>query len=60
MTQIAVLSRLVKWFSAQDEMIQAAVLGLLSEEMVGDVSGRLLERLQKAAGSASRRSSARA
>ena len=58
MTQIAALSRLVKWFAGQDGMVQASVLGLLSEEMVGDVSRRLLDRLQKAAaGKSSKRPS---
>src|SRR4051812_43185670 len=30
MTQIAILSRLVKWFGTQNEVVQASVLGLLS------------------------------
>jgi len=45
MTQIAVLSRLVKWFGRQDEVVQASVLGLLSDEMLGDLSHVLLRRL---------------
>jgi hypothetical protein len=45
MTQIAVLSRLVKWFGRQDEVVQASVLGLLSDEMLGDLSQVLLKRL---------------
>lgn len=45
MTQIAVLSRLVKWFVAQDEVVQASVLGLMSEEYLGDLSQILLKRL---------------
>ena len=49
MTQIAVLSRLVKWFANQDEMIQASVLGLLSEEMLGDLGQTLHQRLAAAA-----------
>jgi hypothetical protein len=57
MTQIAVLSRLVKWFASQDEMVQASILGLLSEQMVGDVSKRLLDRLQEAAGKSPKRPS---
>ena len=42
MTQIAVLSRLVKWFGKQDEVVQASVLGLLSDEMLGALSGVLV------------------
>jgi hypothetical protein len=45
MTQIAVLSRLVKWFGRQDEVVQASVLGLLSDEMLGDLADVLLKRL---------------
>jgi hypothetical protein len=45
MTQIAVLSRLVKWFAAQDEIVQASVLNLLSEAHLGDLSEILLKRL---------------
>jgi hypothetical protein len=45
MTQIAVLSRLVKWFSRQDEVVQASILGLLSDDMLGDLSQILHKRL---------------
>ncbi len=45
MTQIAVLSRMVKWFVAQDEVVQASVLNLLSEQHLGDLSTILLKRL---------------
>jgi hypothetical protein len=34
MTQIAVLSRVVKWFGKQDEVLQAKVLGLLSDDLL--------------------------
>ena len=43
MTQIAVLSRLVKWFSNQDEVIQAAVLDLLSDRRLGELAAALLD-----------------
>ena len=39
MTQIATLSRLVTWFGRQDEVIQASVLGLLSDEALGALAG---------------------
>jgi hypothetical protein len=42
MTQIALLSRLLKWFGRQDEIIQASVLGLLSDEMLGELAPKLL------------------
>lgn len=45
MTQIAVLSRMVKWFVTQDEIVQASILGLLSENTLGDLSRMLLARL---------------
>jgi hypothetical protein len=45
MTQIAVLSRLVKWFSRQDEVVQASILGLLSDDMLGDLTQILHKRL---------------
>lgn len=45
MTQIAVLSRLVKWFAGQDEIVQASILNLLSEAHLGDLSQILLKRL---------------
>jgi hypothetical protein len=41
MTQIAILSRLVKWFGTQDEVIQASVLGLLSDDLLGQLAPML-------------------
>jgi hypothetical protein len=45
MTQIAMMSRMVNWFLAQDETVQAMVLGSLSEESMGPLARTLLERL---------------
>ena len=45
MTQIAVLSRLVRWFVAQDEVVQASVLGLMSDAYLGDLAQILHKRL---------------
>lgn len=45
MTQSAVVSRMIEWFAGQDEVIQASVLNLLSEEHLGDVSTGMLRRL---------------
>jgi hypothetical protein len=39
MTQIATLSRLVVWFGKQDQVIQASILGLLSDETLGELAG---------------------
>jgi hypothetical protein len=49
MTQIAVMSRLVRWLVAQDEVVQASVLGLLSEESLGNLSQALLKRMASVA-----------
>lgn len=45
MTQIAVVSRLVKWLARQDEVVQASVLGLISDQEFDDLSEVLLRRL---------------
>jgi hypothetical protein len=50
MTQIAVLSRLVRWFVAQDEVVQASVLGLMSDAYLGELAPILLKRLGAKAG----------
>ena len=55
MTQIAVLSRLVKWFGRQDEVVQASVLGLLSDEMLGELAGVLQRRMADAGQGGGRR-----
>lgn len=48
MTQIAVLSRMVKWFVTQDEVVQASILGLMSEDTLGDIAQVLLKRVATA------------
>lgn len=48
MTQIAVLSRMVRWFVAQDEVVQASILGLMSEAALGDIAQVLLKRIATA------------
>jgi len=45
MTQIAVMSRLVNWFSLQDDYIQTAVLHTLSEESMSALAKSLLKKL---------------
>jgi hypothetical protein len=45
MTQIAALSRLVRWLVGQDEIVQAWVLSLMSQEHLGAMSEIVLKRL---------------
>ena len=45
MTQVAMVSRLVNWFSLQDDYIQTAVLQTLSEGSMAAVAKTLLKRL---------------
>src|SRR3954451_5080205 len=45
MTQIAALSRTVRWLVAQDEIVQAWVLNLMSQEHLAQMSQILLKRL---------------
>ena len=45
MTQVAMMSRIANWFLAQDETVQAMVLGSLSEDSMGPLARKLLERL---------------
>jgi hypothetical protein len=45
MTQIAVMSRVMSWFSKQNEVIQARVLGGLSDETVADLAKQMLQKM---------------
>ena len=45
MTQIAVMSRLVDWFFQQNELVQAAVLGQLSEDLKGKLADQMLQQM---------------
>jgi hypothetical protein len=47
MSQVAVLSRLVSWFGAQDEIVQSGVLETLSPENVAALAKILLERMSR-------------
>lgn len=47
MTQLAMASRLVEWFAAQDPMMQAAVLGFYPSEVKPDMLKMVLERMAK-------------
>src|SRR5438045_5607543 len=44
MTQIAALSRTVRWLVAQDEIVQAWVLNLMSQEHLAAMSQIILKR----------------
>lgn len=50
MTQISALSRLVRWFTRQDEVIQTAVLGALSEESLQTLAQGLLTKIAQGRG----------
>jgi hypothetical protein len=50
MTQIALMSRLVNWFSQQDDYIQTAVLQSLSEGTMSSLAKTLLKRLSSEKG----------
>jgi hypothetical protein len=45
MTQVAIMSRLVTWFSDQPELIQAAILGHYPAEIEQDVAKLILRRM---------------
>jgi hypothetical protein len=45
MTQIAMMSRLVNWFSVQDDFIQTAVLHTLSDASMAKLAKTLLKQL---------------
>ena len=44
MTQLAAASRLMEWFAEQDDVVQAAVLGLYPEEIRAEVAAMILKR----------------
>lgn len=45
MTQVAATSRLVEWFAAQNDVVQAAVLGLYPEAIKADVANIILKQM---------------
>jgi hypothetical protein len=47
MTQVAMMSRLVEWFSKQDLTMQSAILGRFPSELKTDIAKLLLERMAK-------------
>jgi hypothetical protein len=45
MTQIALMSRLVNWFSYQDDYMQTAVLATLSDESMAALAKSLFKKI---------------
>ena len=45
MTQIALMSRLVNWFSLQDDFVQTAVLASLSDSSLQALAKSLMKKL---------------
>ena len=45
MTQVAMMSRLVEWFAAQDEPIQSAVESRFSTQTHADVAKMILKKM---------------
>jgi hypothetical protein len=45
MTQVATTSRLIEWFSEQNDLVQASVLGLYPTDMQNDVPTMILKRM---------------
>ena len=45
MTQVAATSRLVEWFCEQQDVVQAAVLGLYPEDIRAEVASLILKRM---------------
>jgi hypothetical protein len=48
MTQIELASRCYIWFAEQEEVVQAAVLGILPDAVAADVARMVLKRLADA------------
>lgn len=45
MTQVSMVSRLVEFFSGQNELLQSAMIGRYSEEIEGEIAKMLLRKL---------------
>ena len=45
MTQVALTSRLIEWFTGTSELIQAAILGAYPEDIQADVAKLILQRM---------------
>jgi hypothetical protein len=45
MTQVAATSRVIEWFCEQQDVVQAAVLGLYPEDIRAEIAGMILKRM---------------
>jgi len=45
MTQVAILARLLEWFTQQPELVQGAVLGLYPKEIQMEVAELILKKM---------------
>jgi hypothetical protein len=45
MTQVAATSRIIEWFCQQQDVVQAAVLGLYPEDIRAEVATMILKRI---------------
>ena len=45
MTQVAMMSRLVEYFSSQNELIQSAMIGRYPPELEGDIAQMILKKM---------------
>jgi hypothetical protein len=45
MTQIAATSRIIEWFTAQSDIVQAAILGLYPQDIRSEVVEMILKRM---------------
>jgi hypothetical protein len=45
MTQVAMMSRLVEWYSAQNEVVQGSLMGHFPKEIEADVARLVLEKI---------------
>jgi hypothetical protein len=50
MTQVAVSSRLVEWFSVQSDMLQAAILGHYPKDLEADIAKLIIQRMAEQRG----------
>jgi hypothetical protein len=45
MTQIATTSRIIEWFTAQPDVIQAAILGLYPRDIRAEIAELIMKRM---------------
>jgi hypothetical protein len=45
MTQVAATSRVIEWFTTQNDVVQAAILGLYPKEIRAEVAEMILKKM---------------